>query len=541
MVSPRRLSWLLLAGLIAGYVAHYWHLQRGHIDFFTDQCESSRAALAAVRVLPAPDFHLRHFEGGNPPLHAMVASNLMFWSHSYSWMVFLLNLFYLALLAASLCLLGSELGGPLVGELAAIIMLLYPHTFFLFHMYSLDLPLAAVVTLSLYALVKSESFASFPWTVVFSACLVWGMLLKDVFGAFLIGPAIVAAAAALARIAKERRFGKSLNLAVPALIAGPFLYVYYFSNSFYTRGLMRPLEEAVSSGIGPAVTTTGLWEYQLTPPFFLLLIAGVAAFVGRRAPGRWLLAAWVILPSLAVSLMPHWKSVRYLVPAHPAFALASAFGVAWAIDRMKARSAVVLMSICCLLGAGQLWDLVHGGVLASLRVGDWRYFREDKNSCVSVPCRREVEKYFLAMIRDLGLTKGRWAKAVVNRRCGFIVENLPQYAALQGAQVRMVPLFEALDREDWEWVMRDADFYLLVTPTAAVAEIEREGFAFKWMADDGLYYKDHDTPRFDGKTLARLKQVWGEISGHLALLDGVRIKGSVCWVYRLRRGPGGPR
>ena len=70
MVSPRRLSWLLLAGLIAGYVAHYWHLQRGHIDFFTDQCESSRAALAAVRVLPAPDFHLRHFEGGNP-LHQM--------------------------------------------------------------------------------------------------------------------------------------------------------------------------------------------------------------------------------------------------------------------------------------------------------------------------------------------------------------------------------------------------------------------------------------------------------------------------------------
>ena len=222
MVNLKRYVLFLLVCVALGYAVHYWALQRGHVDFITDQSASSFCAFTDVRTNSFPDFNLKHFTGAFPPLHTMIVSNLLSWSRSYAWTVFLLNSFYLLLMTASLYLLGRDLGNALIGCSAALIMLLYPHTFFLFHMYNLDLPLAAVVTLCMYSLVKSRSFESISWTLAFSASLVWGLLIKDTFGAFLIGPVILSAIAALRRIAKQRKFRQILNLeVVPLIVESP--------------------------------------------------------------------------------------------------------------------------------------------------------------------------------------------------------------------------------------------------------------------------------------------------------------------------------
>ena len=532
MVNLKKYVLLLLACVSLGYAVHYWALQRGHIDTMTDQNCSSCCAFQEVMRIPSPDFNLKHFVFTYPPLHSMITSNLLSWSRSYSWTIFLLNSFYLLLLIASLYLLGKELGNALIGYFAALIMLLYPHTFFLFHMYSLDLPLTAVVTLSVCLLIKSQSFKSIPWTLAFSASSVWGLLIKDPFGAFLIGPVSISAIAALRRIAKQRKFGQILNLAVPILIVGPVIYIFYLQNHYLQDiSLPRPVRESYGGGI-PSIATTGLWKYQLTPLFFLLWVAGLAVFFRRCVPARWLIILWIIVPNLIVALMPHWKSVRYVMPAHPAFALISAFAVGWAVDKIKTRSAVVLISVLALVGTWQIMDLVHGDKLLSRRAGGWRYFGQDNNSCISLDQRRESEAILLSLTREMSLSPGHSFKVITNSH-EPILYLVEKYAALQGADLRMAYSSE-LSRDDWERNLQDTEWFVLMPRGPVSRDIMREGFAFDWLVDDYNYNVvggGYDKP-LEGETLARKKRAWDKIAKHFVLVRMLRFQGNVIYLYR---------
>ncbi len=532
MVNLKRYVLFFFACVTLGYAVHYWGLQRGHIDFITDSCCSSCCAFTDVRVDRFFDFNLKHFCGSYPPLHTMIASNLLSWSRSYSWTVFLLNSFYLLLLTAAIYLLGKELGNALTGCFAALIMLLYPHTFFLFHMYSLDLPLAAVVTLSMCFLIKSRSFDSLPWTLAFSASLVWGILIKDTFGAFLIGPVSISAIAALRRIAKQRKFGQILNLAVPILIAGPVICMFYLKRRYLQDISLARLSSESTFGMMMPIATTGLWEYQLTPLFFLLWVAGLAVFLRRRVSARWLMITWIVVPNLIVALMPHWKSVRYVMPAHPAFALISAFVVGWAVNRIKTKSVVVLISVVALAGSWQIMDLVYGEKLLSLRVGNWHYFRQDWDSCLSLNRRREAEATFLALSKQMNLLPGHKFKVITNSRppISLLVER---YAALKGAHLYMVyPL--QLKREDWERNLHDTEWFILIPRGPVSRDIMREGFPFNWLVDDynEVIATGYNKP-LDGETLARMKMAWDAIAKHFILVSISRY--DYQWIYLYRR------
>ena len=534
MVNLKKCLLLLLACVSIGYAVHYWALQRGHIDFMTDQNCSSYCAFADVRMNPFPDFNLKHFTGAFPPLHTMIVSNLLSWSRSYAWTVFLLNSFYLLLMTASLYLLGKELGNALIGGSAALIMLLYPHTFFLFHMYNLDLPLTAVVTLCMYSLIKSQSFESIPWTLAFSASLVWGILIKDTFGAFLIGPVIISAIAALRRIAQQRKFRQVLNLAIPILIAGPVIYIFYLQNH-YLQGisLARLARESYGGGI-TSIATTGLWEYQLTPLFFLFWVAGLAVCFRSHVPARWLMITWIVVPNLIVALMPHWKSVRYVMPAHPAFALISAFAVAWVVDKVKTKSAVVMIFMLTLAGTGQIMDFVYGDKLMSQRPKGWHYFRPDGDSRLSIEDRREAEATLLSLTKGMNLSPGHQI-AMVTNRVDFVIKNLEKYADLKGANISIKNPFGWMN-DDWQRNLTHAEWFMLIFPFPGPVplDVKREGFAFNRMLDvynSGIFNQGHEK-LIRRETLARKKTAWDTIAKQFILVSVSRFEGHWIYLYR---------
>ncbi len=107
------------------------------------------------------------------------------------WGTLAVNLVFVPLLAAGCYLVGRLVYGPLAGLLAAIFALGTPMVLSLFHVFVLDAPLAAIVAISLAALLASDRFARRRESVIAGALIGVGLLVKTAAPIFLAAPIAV--------------------------------------------------------------------------------------------------------------------------------------------------------------------------------------------------------------------------------------------------------------------------------------------------------------------------------------------------------------
>jgi hypothetical protein len=107
------------------------------------------------------------------------------------WGTLAVNLVFVPLLAAGCYLVGRRVYGPLAGLLAALFALGTPMVLSLFHVFVLDAPLAAIVAISLAALLATDRFARRRESVIAGALIGVGLLIKTAAPIFLAAPILV--------------------------------------------------------------------------------------------------------------------------------------------------------------------------------------------------------------------------------------------------------------------------------------------------------------------------------------------------------------
>jgi hypothetical protein len=274
--------------------------------------------------------------------------------------------------------------GP-TGLLAAFLFATAPFVVTSLLSFQLDLPLAAMVALALYALVRAESFSRWDWSLTSGVALGFGMLTKPPFAAYMLGPMLWTGWVALRapdRGARMRRVAAALG--VGALIALPWYGPRLAALPMQI--LNRSFKQAAESGHAPALSATGLLFYPrlLVPQFGLL--AALLLLWGLFALGRWRSARpllWSALAPFLIFLLIQNKNLRYTLPLLPAAALTAACGVAALSPRWRRA----LTWACVGLGVIQVStaafavpraptvDLFLGTAASSWspNAGDWRH------------------------------------------------------------------------------------------------------------------------------------------------------------------------
>jgi hypothetical protein len=289
-----------------------------------------------------------------PPLYEQSAAALLLLTgKSWVMMNLLNNMFYLFILLAAIYLLGSALFDRTTGLIAVVLISAHPFSFSIFRRFSLDFSLTAVVTLSIFFLFKSDLLRIRKWSIFFAVSSGIGMLIKEPFAAFLIGPVSYCAITAL--INSQDRTFRLKNIALVAAIAFLIMSPYYFNVYNLKHAIQRPLSE--NQGV-PLLSrndinafTSGIVKNFLGLQYSPILLLGVLPFIKiyRKDAGK-IVLLWVIIPIIMVLLMPHWKSYRYVLPLLPALMIISASGMRVVIEKWYGKLLFVVIvgiSVSC--------------------------------------------------------------------------------------------------------------------------------------------------------------------------------------------------
>ena len=248
--------------------------------------------------------------------------------------------------------LGRRLLDADAGLLAAFLFATAPFVVFMLMNFQLDLPLAAMVALALYALVRTEDLAVRRWVLGLGLVLGLGMLTKPPFAAYLSGPLLWIAWRAVR--APDRR-ARLLHLLAAVGVAGAVALPWYGPRlvGLPAQFINRSFKQAAEAGQAPALTGASLMFYPewIIPQWGLLatalLLWGIVA-LARRPRARGLL--WAALAPFVIFTLIQNKNLRYTLPLLPAAALAAAAGVAVLPPRMRRGVAWA----CAIVGVAQV-------------------------------------------------------------------------------------------------------------------------------------------------------------------------------------------
>ena len=212
--------------------------------------------------------------------------------------------------------------GPRAGVLAAVLALGTPMVVSTMHEYFLDAPQAAMIAVSVWALLASRHFERVGIAALAGALSGLALMTKETSVVFLAGIVIVAAL----RAGRERRHGVLAYALAACVVAGPW-YVYHASALGTTFGAIgNAYEDPARSP--PQLSLASLswygWDLvnqQILAPFALAFLVGVAAAL-RRLVRRPLSASNVepellggaIVSYVCMTLLLH-KDPRYTLPA----------------------------------------------------------------------------------------------------------------------------------------------------------------------------------------------------------------------------------
>ena len=297
--------------------------------------------------------------------------------------VLLISTLWFMLLIVSTSGLGCRLFGRREGLLAGVLVSLYPGLCGLSRKFGLDLPLASMVTLGLYLLVRSQGFKRRGASLAFGACLGTALMVKLQAIIFFSAPLVLAwlrirrqvryyqrrrhVPVGVARlvVARRRHFFQAALLG--ASIAGAFwLPAIVVAVVIAVQHMRFPdiyISPRFAGDLGGAwFYTVKAWDNISVPLFFGGVPFALRALISKfRKTG--LLAVWIGIPFVVFSVIPVcWD--RYIFPCFPAFALLTARGIIQVLAREIRLSIIkifVLIGIlqCAWFSYGQAGGWLH--------------------------------------------------------------------------------------------------------------------------------------------------------------------------------------
>jgi hypothetical protein len=250
----------------------------------------------------------------------------------------------LALVVSATGAIGARLSSLTMGVAAALLVPAYTTVFLESRVFMLDLPLTALVALTVLALLRAEGFTRPAWCLAAGVLGGLGLLTKWTYPAFVVPVAVLLWLKAHPPAPRRRRgvlvllaAGLAGIIALPWYLAHPGLLPSLLSNAY---------DVGAAEGDPPVASVAGLsyyvgWlVYQLGLPFAALFVVGLAR---RRAPGLVVLVTWIVAPLVFLTLLRN-KDPRFSLPILPAVALLS---VAWVerLDSRGARRALVALAL----------------------------------------------------------------------------------------------------------------------------------------------------------------------------------------------------
>lgn len=296
--------------------------------------------LAALRGLMTESYHPPLFNWLSAPL------GLLFWPTADVFNG--VQVLFLGVLLLSTYHLGQKFGGRWAGLLAAAIVSMYPLVFGLSRHYLMDIALTTMVALSMWMLVRTDSFDRRGASAWYGLTLGLGLLTKSAFVIFAAGPLLVAGVRALRTRSRARLINLGLALVVGAAVAAP----WYVINLEHNLSVLRRQVIYSQAEGDPLVASLASWSYYLNAlvryqvllPFTLFFALGLAVWLVRRRPGGGgaLLATWIGGAYLLTSLFGN-KDVRYTLPYLPAVAIITALGLCLLRPAVLRRGLIVLL------------------------------------------------------------------------------------------------------------------------------------------------------------------------------------------------------
>lgn len=250
-------------------------------------------------------------------------------------------------------LLARRLWDAGTGLLAAFFFATAPFVVLSLTNFQLDLPLAAMVVLTLYGLHRAEDFGRTDWASGFGLLAGLGMLTKPTFLTYVLPAVLWVAWRAWRRPDRRPRLARlGLGLLIASTIALPWYGPRLIGLPFQV--VDRSFNQAAAAGQVDALTAESLLFYpRVFQPQFGLL-AGLLCVWGlwaiRRDRASRAFVWWATLGPLVIYALIQNKNLRYTLPLLPAAALVAAFGV----RAMPPRWRPALVGVCVVAGALQV-------------------------------------------------------------------------------------------------------------------------------------------------------------------------------------------
>jgi len=283
---------------------------------------------------------------------------------------------FMGVLLVSMYAIGRRLASPAAGLVAAVIVGAQPPILGQSRCVMLDMPLAAMTSLSFYACLCTESFRHRRASTLFGVTLGLGVLTKEIFPVFMFAPFVVAAWRAWrarradAPEAWRDRVRNIVRCVAVGIGISAVWWLPYFP-SLYEQFTTVGATVGKDYGVPPWHTWDGATYYvqslltaQSSLPFVCLFLVCVVPFWRRYRDVRWPVAGWFAVP-FAFFTMMSYKDNRFTVPYLPALALVCSLGV-WSARRLWLRAAG-----SCLAAAYSLfliWAVSFGTDLLPRRV-----------------------------------------------------------------------------------------------------------------------------------------------------------------------------
>jgi len=258
------------------------------------------------------------------------------------------NAIFMGILIFAIYKIGLKIADTKTALLAAFIVSMYPVVFNQLKVYMLDLPLAAMVTLAVYFLFCCDNFKNFKYSVFFGISAGLGMLTKDTFFLFLIGPwSYVVIKSIFVLRQKSHNFKKYAgHLVLSGTLIVLISFPYYLSKIFILLGKLYPGYVRTWPVSTPELNLFlekvrallwylwGFINWQASFFLFLIFLIGLFFFSVSKIKNKgifisWILVSWLFIGYFryAIGFNMEVTGVRYTMPILPALALISAFGI----------------------------------------------------------------------------------------------------------------------------------------------------------------------------------------------------------------------
>jgi 4-amino-4-deoxy-L-arabinose transferase-like glycosyltransferase len=265
-------------------------------------------------------------------------------------------LVFLGLGMAATYLLARELGGSTAGVAAAWIFGSAPFVLYTALRFQLDLPLAAMVVLGLWALSRTDGFTRTRASLVAGVVFAAGMLVKPPFAAYVLGPVVWL-------LARERSWTAMRNFVLMVVVAAALSVPWYGPRLFGLPMQIanRSIKNAALEGKPETFTSASLAFYptwiipQLGVLAVALLLAGLAVAAVRRR--GFVIVAF--LAPLVLFILIRNKDLRYTLPLLPMAAVLAGMAVG-ETTALGARARLAALTVLALVGAAQLGATAYG-------------------------------------------------------------------------------------------------------------------------------------------------------------------------------------